>query len=98
MATTRKPKDAGGAQVDYLIDENASPVDVPDNSILTPTADVEASVGATAPTNWWQLGLIGLAIVTAILLVLQLLGGNPGTDVVPGTPVAAPSETAPPAG
>lgn len=85
-------RNAPGASVDYLVDENASPVDVKDGSTLAPTDDVEESIGATAPTAWWQLALIGLGIVAAILLILQLLGGSPGTDVVPGTPVAAPAE------
>lgn len=92
----RTQQHAPGASVDYLVDENASPVDVPDGSTLAPTDDVEGSIGATAPTAWWQLALIGLGIVAAILLVLQLLGGAPGTDVQPGTPVAAPVEPAPP--
>ena len=91
MAT--KQEKTAGASVDFLIDENASAIDVEDGSLLTSTDDVEASLGATAPTAWWQMALLGLAIVAAILLVLRLLGGNPGTDVVPGTPVAAPAET-----
>jgi hypothetical protein len=95
MATQTK-RDAPGASVDYLVDENASPIDVPDRSTLVPTDDVEESIGATAPSAWWQLALIGLGIVAAILLILQLLGGSPGTDVQPGTPVAAPAESAPP--
>jgi hypothetical protein len=84
------------ATVDYLIDENASVIDVPDGSVLVPTKDVEQTIAATAPTTWWQVALIALGIVAAILLVLQLLGGSPGTDVQPGTPVAAPTEPAAP--
>ncbi|WDR06713.1 hypothetical protein PSQ90_04445 [Devosia rhodophyticola] len=45
---------------------------------------------ANTPTNWWRAGLIGLAIVIAVLLALQLLMGAPGTDVQPGTPTAEP--------
>ncbi len=45
---------------------------------------------AFSPARWWRSGLIALAIVVAILLALQLLGGWPGTDVLPGTPVAMP--------
>lgn len=94
--TAHTRQNASGASVDYLVDENASAVDVPDGSQIAPTDDVEDSVGATAPTAWWQLALVGLGIVAAILLVLQLLGGSPGTDVQPGTPVAAQGEPAPP--
>jgi len=85
-----------GASVDYLIDENASKVDVEDGSTLTPTHDIEESIGATSPTAWWQMALVGLGIVAAILLLLQLLGGNPGTSVRPDTPVAAPAASASP--
>lgn len=79
------------AHVDHLVDENASIVDVEDGALLAPSDDIEATVGATGPGAWWRMGLIGLGIVAAILLVLQLLGGNPGTAVQPGTPVAAPA-------
>ncbi len=93
------PKQSGpGASVDYLVDENASVVDVPDDSLLVESDDIEKSVGATAPAAWWRLGLIALGIVAAILLLMQLLGGNPGTGVVPGTPVSAPTETSPAVG
>ncbi len=79
------------AQVDHLVDENASIVDVEDGSLLAPSDDIEETVGATGPSAWWRIGLIGLGIVVAILLALQLLGGNPGTAVQPGTPVSAPA-------
>jgi len=76
------------ARVDYLVDENGARVDVPDNSEISVTDDVERSVASTSPTNWWQISLIGLGIVALILLVLQLLNGTPSTDVQPGTPTA----------
>ncbi len=76
------------ASVDRLVDENASPINIPDNSGLRSAHGVEESVGATGPTNWWRMGLLALAIVVAILFVLQLLNGAPGTDVQPGTPVS----------
>jgi hypothetical protein len=47
-------------------------------------------IAAPTPTNWWRRGLIALAIVVAILLLLQLLLGNTGTEMIPGTPTAAP--------
>jgi len=77
------------AKVDYLIDENGQKLDVPDDSELTVTDDIERSVGSTSPTSWWQMGLIGLGIVAFILLMLQIFNGAPGTDVQPGTPVAS---------
>ena len=91
MATVTHPRPEGGpaAKVDYLIDENGQKLDVPDDSELTVTKDVERSVASTSPTSWWQLGLIGLGLVAFILLMLQIFGGTPGTDVQPGTPVAA---------
>jgi hypothetical protein len=76
------------AKVDYLIDENGQKLDVPDDSELTVTDDIERSVGSTSPTSWWQVGLIGLGIVAFILLMLQIFNGAPGTDVQPGTPIA----------
>jgi hypothetical protein len=85
------------AQVDHLIDENGSRVVVEDNSSLKIAAEMEPVVGGTSPTNWWRAGLVALFIVAAILLVLNLLNGNRGTDMIPGTPVAAPQTGAVPA-
>ncbi|HHY51152.1 MAG TPA: hypothetical protein GYA10_15575 [Alphaproteobacteria bacterium] len=81
----------GSAEVDYLVDENGSPIDVPDDTVVRPARDDRAAVAATGPTNWWRRGLIALAIVVLILLLLQLFQGTPGTDVQPGTPTAAPA-------
>jgi len=78
----------GVARVDYLVDENGARVDVPDDSEISVTDDVELSVASTSPTNWWQISLIALGIVALILLILQFFGGTPGTDVQPGTPTA----------
>ena len=97
MATATNTNQPGTARVDFLVDENGARIDVPDNSKLSVTDDVERTVGATSPTSWWQTGLIGLGIVALILLLMQVFGGTPGTDVQPGTPVAAPQEPAPPA-
>lgn len=85
---------AGQASVDFLIDENATRLDVPDGSTIRPAEEGEPEIGSTGPTNWWRRGLIALGIVAAILLVLQLFGGTPGTDVQPGTPTAV-QETQP---
>ncbi len=89
MATVTHPEARPSvARVDYLVDENGGKIDVRDDSEVTVTSDVERAVASTSPTNWWQISLIGLGIVAFILLVLQLFGGTPGTDVQPGTPTA----------
>ena len=53
------------------------------------------ATGLTSPASWWRLGLVALLIVVAVLLALQLLGGNKGTDVIPNTPIAAPQNDVP---
>jgi hypothetical protein len=95
MATTMKRGNGPQASVDYLVDENAARLDVPDDSKIRPANEFEEAVGSTGPTNWWQIGLIALGIVAGILLFLQLLNGSPGTDVQPGTPVAEQEMAAP---
>ena len=58
--------------------------------------EVAEATGVTSPTAWWRWGLVALAVVIVVLLAMQMLGGNKGTDVIPGTPVAAPpTEPAP---
>lgn len=84
--TGRRP----ASEVDYLVDEKASKLNVPDEAHFAPARDGEPSVAATGPTNWWRTGLIVMAMLIALLLVLQIAGGWPGTDVQPGTPVAEP--------
>ncbi len=87
---TAEVKPGSVAQVDRLVDETGATIDMPDDSSIRPAAEAEPGIGATGPSNWWRYGLLALVIVAAILLALQLLGGNKGTDVIPGTPVAAP--------
>ena len=88
MATAPKTPTPTVANVDTLIDENGARVDVPDNSAIKVAGEHEASVGATSPTNWWLYGVIGLAIVIAVLFLLQMFNGAPATDVQPGTPTS----------
>ena len=76
--------------VPHGIDERGYKIPVGEDTSIKIAADMEPVVGGTSPTNWWRAGLIALFIVAAILLVLQLLNGNRGTDVIPGTPIAAP--------
>ena len=78
------------ARVDTLVDENGNKIDVPEDTALKVATEVEQATGATGPANWWRLSLIGIVIVAAILLGLQLLNGNTGTEMIPGTPTAAP--------
>lgn len=87
MADTRNQP---GASVDYLVDENAAPLDVPDRSLVRPAKETEEAVGSTGPTNWWRYGVIALGVIALVLLLMQVFGGTPGTDVQSGTPVAAP--------
>jgi LPXTG-motif cell wall-anchored protein len=96
MATIEHTHEPTVAKVDTLIDENGNRIDVPDDTALKIATDVEQVTGATGPTNWWWLSLVGIAIVAAILLLLQMLNGNTGTEMIPGTPTAAPqSQTTP---
>jgi hypothetical protein len=91
MATIEHAREPTVARVDALVDENGNRVDVAEDSALRVATDVEQTVGATGPTSWWRMGLIGLGIVAAIFLLLQLMGGNTGTEMIPGTPTAAPA-------
>ena len=52
-------------------------------------AEMAEATGATSPTSWWLIGLVALLALAALLFALQFLGGNKGTDVIPGTPIAA---------
>ena len=88
--TQMHPQGRTEVRVDRLVDETGAEIEVSEDSELKVSADVERTVAGTAPTNWWQAGLIALGIVAFILLALQFFNGSPGTDVQPGTPVAAP--------
>lgn len=90
MAERKEVHSPQVAKVDVLVDENGSQVDVPDGSGLKVAGDHDPTVGATGPTNWWLYGLGALAIIIAILLVLQVFSGAPGTDTLPGSPTAEP--------
>lgn len=92
MTATEEKHAPQVARVNQLIDENAEPIALPEDTGLELTRDVEDTVGNTGPTNWLQLGLIGICIVAVILLVFQLSMGNTGKIAVP---VPATSQTAP---
>ncbi len=98
MATVIKMSPRPGretARVDFLVDENGERIDVPDDSGVQPTRDSERAIGATSPASWWRWSLVALGAVALVLLIMQVFSGTPGTDVQPGTPVAAPQEPAP---
>lgn len=88
MATAPRKPGPTVAEVDVLIDENGSRIDVPDASPIKVAGEHEATVGATGPTNWWLYGVIGLGIVIAVLFVMQMFQGAPATNVQSGTPTA----------
>ncbi|SFZ86247.1 hypothetical protein SAMN02983003_3425 [Devosia enhydra] len=86
-----------GIAVDHLVDETGAAVPPPQDEIVVPAEAPEPRAAArTGPSKWWRLSLIGLGIVVAMLLVLQLMAGGPAnTDVVPGTPASAPAPQSP---
>ena len=88
MATVPKQPVPTVASVDSLVDENGSRIDVPSGSPIKVAGEHEASVAATGPTNWWLYGLGALAIVVAVLFLMQMFQGAPATDVQPGTPTS----------
>ncbi|SMQ58710.1 hypothetical protein SAMN06295905_0121 [Devosia lucknowensis] len=90
MAEPRELHSPQVAKVDHMVDENGSRLDVPDGSGLKVAGEHDPTTGATGPTNWWLYGLGALGIIIAILLVLQIFSGAPGTDMQPGTPTSAP--------
>ena len=90
MATAPKQPVPTVANVDVLIDENVSRIHVPDNSPIKVAGEHEDSVASAGPTNWWLYGVIGLAIVIAVLFLMQVFQGAPATDVQSGTPTAEP--------
>lgn len=92
---TPPPRGKAGAEVDFLVDERGYELDVPDNSQAKATDIVQRSIGSTSPSNWWRIGLVVLAGLALVILLMQLFGGTPGTDVQPGTPVAEPVVPAP---
>lgn len=67
----------------------------PADAELRTETEIAQAAGTTSPSGWWRWGLVALLVLVAILLALQLLGGNKGTDVIPGTPIAAPQQNVP---
>lgn len=53
------------------------------------------ATGLTSPMSWAWAGLVALLVVIIVILTLQMMGGNKGTDVIPGTPIAAPQNNVP---
>ncbi len=90
MAEPREPGVREDAKVDFLVDEKGSRIEVPEDSGIRVAGEHEPAMGGTGPTNWWLYGLGALAIIVALLLVLQIFSGAPGTDMQPGTPTSEP--------
>lgn len=90
MVEKSKEEAPSVAKVDFLIDEKGSKIDVPDGSGLRPTGDIEAAMGGTSPAQWWLYGVVAIVVVAAIVLVMQIFSGAPGSDVQPGSPTSAP--------
>jgi len=65
-----------------------------DDELRLETEAAQAT-GVTGPAGWWRIGLVVLLVLVAIVLAMQLLGGNKGTDVIPGTPITAPQNNVP---
>ena len=57
--------------------------------------EIAEATGVTSPTSWWRIALVAMVVLVALLLAAQFLNGNKGTDVIPGTPIAAPQGTTP---
>jgi hypothetical protein len=64
--------------------------DDPADNELSVETEIAQTTGQVSPVNWWGLSLLALFLVAAILLAIQLLGGNRQTAVIPGTPITAP--------
>ena len=64
--------------------------DDPADNELSVETEIAQTTGQVSPVNWWGLSLLELFLVAAILLAIQLLGGNRQTAVIPGTPITAP--------
>jgi hypothetical protein len=62
---------------------------------LKAEAEVEAATGVRGPVSWWLVGLVAILVIAAGLLAMHWLGGNTGTAVYSGSPVAAPQTEAP---
>lgn len=97
MATIEHTHEPQMATPDPPVEGSPFQAEAPDDVALEVATEVEQTTGVTGPTNWWRMGLIAIAIVAAILLALQLMAGNTGTEMIPGTPTAAP-QGAPPTG
>jgi hypothetical protein len=76
MAKTPDKPEPPSNRPEVLLDENGLPTGISEDGGLVEEA--EAAVEAAGPSGWWLYGLIGLAVIIAILLVLQMLGSAPG--------------------
>jgi len=90
MPTGPKVPSPTFAKVNPLIHDTSTKLDTSEELARTVAEEHDETVASVSPTNWWLYGIIGLAIVIAMLLILQLFNGAPGTDMQPGSPVSEP--------
>ena len=88
MAERRNPD---VAKVDRIVSEQGYTIPVAEDSTLRVATNIEQATGGTGPANWWRLGLLTLVVIVAIIFMMQWLGGNRQTAVIPDTPVTAPA-------
>jgi hypothetical protein len=62
---------------------------------LRTETEIAQAAGTASPGGWWRWSLVALLVLVALLLALQLMGGNRQTDVIPGTPITAPQQNVP---
>lgn len=76
MARTPDKREPKTTKPEVLLDENGLPTGIAEDGGLVEEA--EAAVESAGPGGWWFYGLIGLAVIIAILLVLQMLASARG--------------------
>lgn len=74
QAAERTVKDE--VEADYLVDETGAHIGVPEDKVPARAHAGEETIGATGPNNWWRRGIILLAILIALLIILQLVTGG----------------------
>jgi hypothetical protein len=76
MARTPDSQEPAPAKPEVLLDGKGLPTGISEDGGLVEEA--EAAVESAGPAGWWFYGLIGLAVIIAILLVLQMLARASG--------------------
>jgi len=63
----------GVERVDFLVDEDGSVIDTPENQAPEIEEEVEQAVEATSPSGWFGWGIFALGIIIALLGLLQAM-------------------------